>query len=68
MWDTVDKLFAKYEELKPGEKKKQVGKNVPLGRFGLPSDVTGAVMFLASDQSQYITGQTINIDGGNVLS
>ena len=66
MWDTVDKLFAKYEELKPGEKKKQVCKNVPLGRFGVPSDVTGAVMFLASDQSQYITGQTINVDGGNV--
>lgn len=68
MWDTVDKLFAKYEELKPGEKKKKVGKSVPLGRFGIPSDVTGVVLFLASDHAQYITGQTINVDGGNVLS
>ncbi len=68
MWDKVDELFAKYEGLDIGEKKKKVGKSVPLGRFGTPSDVTGVVLFLVSKQSKYITGQTINVDGGNVLS
>jgi NAD(P)-dependent dehydrogenase (short-subunit alcohol dehydrogenase family) len=68
MWDTVDSLFARYEGLSIGEKKKKVSKSVPLGRFGLPSDVTGAVLFLASSHSEYITGQTINVDGGSVLS
>ena len=68
MWDKVDALFAKYEDLSIGEKKKKIGKSVPLGRFGTPSDVTGVVLFLASNQSKYITGQTINVDGGNVLS
>ena len=37
---------------------------VPLGRFGTGDDVAGLVAFLASDDASYITGQTINIDGG----
>jgi NAD(P)-dependent dehydrogenase (short-subunit alcohol dehydrogenase family) len=36
----------------------------PLGRIGTPEDVAAAVVFLASDASQFITGQTINVDGG----
>jgi len=68
MWDSVDNLFARYEGLALGEKKEKVSKSVPLGRFGLPSDVTGTVLFLASSHAQYITGQTINVDGGNVFS
>jgi len=68
MWDTVDGLFAKYEGLAKGEKKRLVGEAVPLGRMGSTQDVAGAVAFLASEQASYITGQTINVDGGNVLS
>jgi len=68
MWKTVDGLFAKYEGLAIGEKKRLVGESVPLGRMGSPDDVANAVAFLASKQSSYITGQTINVDGGNVLS
>ena len=68
MWDTVDALFARYENLAKGEKKRLVGEAVPLGRMGKPQDVAGLVAFLASDFSSYITGQTINVDGGNVLS
>ena len=68
MWKQVDALFAKYENKKIGQKKKEVGKMVPLGYMGKPQDISGAVLFLSSSLSSYITGQTINIDGGSVLS
>ncbi len=37
---------------------------VPLGRLGMPADIIGACIFLASEASDFITGQTIYIDGG----
>ena len=40
---------------------------VPLGEIGHPEDVAAAVAFLASDDARYITGQTINVDGGLVM-
>ena len=67
MWATVDALFAKFENKAPGQKKREVGKAVPLGYMGDPSDVARAAVFLASDQSAYMTAQTIGVDGGNVL-
>jgi D-sorbitol dehydrogenase (acceptor) len=68
MWQQVDALFARYERLAPGEKKAAVGRSVPLGRMGVPDDVAGAAVFLASEQARYITAQTLNVDGGNVMS
>ena len=68
MWDHVDSLFAKAQGLPPGEKKRRVGLEVPLGRMGAPADVAGAAVFLASDEARYITAQTLNVDGGNVMS
>ncbi|AJD90965.1 3-ketoacyl-ACP reductase [Jeotgalibacillus malaysiensis] len=40
---------------------------IPLERFGQPEDIAKAVVFLASDDADYITGQTIHIDGGMVM-
>ena len=68
MWQGVDALFARYENLQPGEKKIAVGKAVPLGYMGAPADVAGAAVFLASKEASYITAQTLNVDGGNVMS
>ena len=67
-WQHVDALFARYEGLQPGEKKLAVGQAVPLGRMGVPADVAGAAVFLASEEAAYITAQTLNVDGGNVMS
>ena len=43
---------------------KKYSKNVPLGRMATEKDISGSAIFLASDESQYITGQNIIIDGG----
>lgn len=68
MWAQVDALFARYEGLQPGEKKVAVGRAVPLGAMGRPDDIAGAAVFLAGDDSAYITAQTLNVDGGSVMS
>jgi D-sorbitol dehydrogenase (acceptor) len=68
MWKEVDALFARYENRPLGEKKRLVGEAVPLGRMGLPADLTGAALFLASADADYITAQTLNVDGGNWMS
>jgi D-sorbitol dehydrogenase (acceptor) len=68
MGGQVDALFARHDHLQPGEKKIAVGKAVPLGRMGVPDDIAGAAVFLASGESAYITAQTLNVDGGNVMS
>ena len=67
MWETVDGLFAKFENKPTGQKKREVGEAVPLGYMGRPSDVARVAVFLASPQSEYMTAQTLSVDGGNVL-
>ena len=64
MWDKVDALFAKYENRPIGEKKRLVGEAVPFGRMGVPDDIVGAAVFLASADSDFILAQTLNVDGG----
>jgi D-sorbitol dehydrogenase (acceptor) len=64
MWDKVDALFAKYENRPIGEKKRLVGEAVPFGRMGVPDDIAGAAVFLASADSDFILAQTLNVDGG----
>ncbi len=41
---------------------------MPYGRMGTPEDITGAAVFLASSDSDYILAQTLNVDGGNWMS
>ncbi|HTN95655.1 MAG TPA: SDR family oxidoreductase [Nordella sp.] len=40
---------------------------IPIGRFGLPEDIGKAVLFLASDDAAYVTGQSVTVDGGVTL-
>jgi D-sorbitol dehydrogenase (acceptor) len=68
MWDRVDALFARHENRPIGEKKRLVGEAVPYGRMGIPEDQTGAAVFLASSDADYIVAQTLNVDGGNWMS
>jgi 3-oxoacyl-[acyl-carrier protein] reductase len=51
----------------PEKVKEEFANNIPLQRAGKPEDVAKAVLFLASEYSDYITGQVINIDGGMVM-
>ncbi|WP_436399013.1 L-iditol 2-dehydrogenase [Roseobacter sp. S98] len=67
-WDGVDAFFAKYENKKPGQKKKEVAAGVPFGRMGQPEDLTGMAVFLASDEAEYIVAQCYNVDGGQWMS
>jgi acetoin reductase-like protein len=68
MWDHVDALFAKHLNIPIGERRRQVGEAVPHGRMGRPEDIVGAAVFLASPESDYIVGQTLNVDGGNRMN
>ena len=46
------------------EKLKDMTKNIPVGRIGIPEDISNAVFFLCSEESSYITGQVIHVNGG----
>ncbi len=67
-WDGVDAHFALWENLPPGEKKRQVAASVPIGRMATPADLAGMAIFLASSESDYVVAQTYNVDGGNWMS
>jgi NAD(P)-dependent dehydrogenase (short-subunit alcohol dehydrogenase family) len=60
---TVTPLVRPFLAANPGKEATMIRK-IPLGRLGRPSDMAGAVAFLASDLAEYITGQTIYVDGG----
>ena len=50
------------------ERRKALCARIPAGRLGVPEDLAGAIAFLASDASGYVTGQTLVVDGGSLLT
>ena len=69
MWDYNDRVWGQMlGEYGPGELMAEWVQNIPMKRAGQGKDVAGLVAFLASDDAAYITGQTINVDGGLIMS
>ena len=54
------------EILKP-EVKDSILKSIPIGKMGTPEDVAKAVLFFASEENSYITGQVLAVDGGMTM-
>jgi NAD(P)-dependent dehydrogenase (short-subunit alcohol dehydrogenase family) len=46
------------------ENKAALVATVPMGRLGLPEELANAIVFVASDEASFITGQVLNVDGG----
>ncbi len=67
-WDGVDAHFARLEGKAPGQKKAEVGADIPYGRVGRAEDLTGMAVYLASDEANYVVAQTYNVDGGQWMS
>ncbi|MDK2801164.1 MAG: 3-oxoacyl-[acyl-carrier protein] reductase [Clostridiales bacterium] len=47
------------------ERREELKKDIPLGRLGTPQDVANAILFLASDESSYVTGEVMDVNGGS---
>lgn len=68
MWAYNDRAWGKLlGDYQPGELMAEWVRGIPMGRAGTGKDVSGLVAFLASEDAAYITGQTINVDGGLIM-
>jgi len=67
MWEQIDKEWGALEGLGAGETWKRRIRGIPLGRPERPDDVANVVAFLAGPDSDYMTGQALNVDGGLVM-
>ena len=52
----------------PKDSKEDLIKKIPIGKIGEPKDIAYTVLFLASEEAKYITGQTITVDGGRIIN
>ena len=64
MWELIDEKLAGHMGLQKGEALAQFSELITLGRVQTPEDVAKFVSYLASDDSDYMTGQSVMIDGG----
>jgi NAD(P)-dependent dehydrogenase (short-subunit alcohol dehydrogenase family) len=60
-------LEAQWFQTTPGEREKERSREIPLGYFAEPRVVADLAAFLASRESSYITGQAVNVDGGQLM-
>ena len=67
MWEQIDREWGAVEGLGQGEAWKRRIRGIPLGRPERPEDVASVVAFLAGPDSDYMTGQALNVDGGLVM-
>lgn len=68
MWDQLDFLYAKKLGIRPEEVRAKYIEKIPMGRECSVEDVANVVVFLASDLASYLTGQAINVAGGQEMS
>jgi 3-oxoacyl-[acyl-carrier protein] reductase len=61
-------IETKMTENLPEKSRDELLKRIPQARTGKPEDIAYTVLFLASDEANYITGQTITVDGGRVIN
>lgn len=68
LWEQLDREFLERGLTeKPQQAINEFSQSILLGRVSLPKDIAGVTTFLASDASDYVTGQTVMVDGGMVL-
>lgn len=68
MWELIDEKMGPYLKLGKGEVLKEYTKLITMGRVQTPEDVASFVSYLASPDADYMTGQSVMIDGGIVMS
>jgi meso-butanediol dehydrogenase / (S,S)-butanediol dehydrogenase / diacetyl reductase len=64
MYQSIDKMVTEREGKPPGSQIQKMAATIPMGRFAQPNDVANVVSFLASEDSAYMTGQSLVVDGG----
>jgi meso-butanediol dehydrogenase / (S,S)-butanediol dehydrogenase / diacetyl reductase len=67
MWELIDEQLGGYLGTAKGEARDRYAQGIPLGRVQTPEDVANFVSYLASRDSDYMTGQSVMIDGGMVM-
>ncbi|WSQ07515.1 SDR family oxidoreductase [Streptomyces sp. NBC_01231] len=69
MWDYNDREWGRLlGDYQPGELMAEWVAGIPLGRAGTHDDIANLLLFLASEEAEYITGQAINVDGGMFMN
>ena len=67
MWDKQVNSYAKKRNIKPEEVMPYFESKIPMGRIGTLDEVVNVTFFLASNDSSYLTGQAINVAGGQLM-